>query len=92
MVKDGKIIVSVGSKLGVNTIRQEPDLMDFMRKQLRNNVIELSVVIDAERSLANQVIRKPTALSEKDKYDMMKEINPLIVDMRKRFELKLERE
>lgn len=92
MVEDGKIIVSVGSKLGVNTIRQEPDLMDYLRKELQNNTLELSVVIDPEKALANQIDRKPKALSEKDKYDMMKEINPLIGEMRKRFDLKLERE
>jgi DNA polymerase-3 subunit gamma/tau len=92
MVRDGKIVVSVGSKLGVNTIRQEPDLMDYLRKELQNNSLEMSVEIDPEKALANQIDRKPKALSEKDKYDMMKEINPLIGEMRKRFDLKLERE
>lgn len=91
-VKDGKIMVLVGSKLAENTIRQEPDLMDFMRKELRNVAVEMLIEIDPEKALANVVDRRPKALTEREKYDRMKEINPLIGEMRKRFDLKLERE
>ena len=91
-VKDGKIMVMVGSKLSENTIRQESGLMDFMRERLRNNVLEMLIEIDPSKALANTAEKRPRAVTEKDKYEMMKEINPLIAEMRRRFDLKLERD
>lgn len=90
-LNDDRIIVSVGSKLAENAVRQERGLMPNLRKKLRRPNLLLSIEIDKSKLLQQQAkVEKKKPITARDKYDKMKEINPLIADLRRKFSLKLD--
>ena len=87
-VEHNKIIAIVGSKFSQENIRQELDLMPTLRKALQHKDLILEIQIDPSKAKAPPKKKKPA--TAKEKYEKMKEINPLIMEMRKRLELKLD--
>ena len=78
----------VGSKIAKELIQQESALMPFLRKQLSRDDITLAIDIDPSKANSENVVKPKKILSVKEKYDKMRDQNPLIEDMRKRFDLK----
>ena len=85
-----QITVTVGSTLVENTVRQETGLMEFLRKKLYAPLLTLSIKLDPSRS--NAAPAKPKRLTDSEKYHAMRAVNPLVDEMRKRFDLGLENE
>lgn len=85
-----EVTVVVGSALAESTIRQERSLMEFLRESLHAPMLSMKIKLDPSRSNAAPV--KPKKLTESEKYWRMKTINPLVDEVRKRFDLKLENE
>ncbi len=85
-----QVMVTVGSSLAENTVRQESMLMDFLRKQLHAPLLALSIKLDPSRS--NAAPAKPKRLTDSEKYHAMRAVNPLVDEVRKRFDLSLENE
>lgn len=81
------IQVRVGSKLAEGAIREESGLMDFLRAQLQSESLSLRVTVD-DSLRTNDKPTPPRLLSAKDKYLMLRETNPLLEEMRKRFDLR----
>lgn len=85
-----QITVTVGSALAENTVRQEMGLMDFLRKRLHAPLLALQIKLDPSRS--NAAPARPKRLTDSEKYHAMRAINPLVDEVRKRFDLSLENE
>lgn len=85
-----QITVTVGSALAESTVRQETGLMEFLRNKLHAPLLALSIKLDPSRS--NAAPAKPKRLTDSEKYHAMRAVNPLVDEVRKRFDLSLENE
>jgi DNA polymerase III subunit gamma/tau len=86
---DSTILVTVGSTVSQNAIRQTLDLIDFLREELHDRDIRLEIQLDQDKMAeanAAQVIKRP--LTNKEKYEKMVEVNPLVDVFRRHFDLK----
>jgi len=86
-VKDELTIeVEVRSKMSKSLIQQEKELIPYLRKTLRIPNIALKIVIDPEK--VKEIIQPKKILSNKEKYELMREKNPLVQDLSVRLGLK----
>ncbi len=85
-----EVTVTVGSALAESTVRQESMLMDFLRKRLHAPLLALTIKLDPSRS--NAAPAKPKRLTDSEKYHAMRAVNPLVDEVRKRFDLSFENE
>lgn len=81
-----KLAITVGSSLAENTIRQEGSLMDYLRDVLA--APELAMTIEVDKSKAAEPPKRRRTLSSKEKYLAMRETNPNITELQKRFDLR----
>ncbi|HHM21167.1 MAG TPA: DNA polymerase III subunit gamma/tau, partial [Bacteroidetes bacterium] len=89
-IEKEEVTVVVGSALAESTIRQERSLMEFLRESLHAPMLAMRIKLDPTRS--NAAPAKPKKLNNSEKYWRMKTINPLVDEVRKRFDLKLDNE
>lgn len=83
------ICARVGSKMAQDFIRKELALTEYLRSRFNVPSLQLIVEIDDEMAKAYaKKIKKP--LTVKDKYDGFVKVNPLVDDLRIRFDLKLD--
>ena len=87
---EDKIIVKVNSTMAKGLIQQELELMGILRDRLQHEKLMMEVVIDSSNPAIDNT-PKPTKLATpKEKYEKMKEINPLVEDLRRKFDLQLD--
>jgi len=87
-----KLTVTVGTQMAKGMLQQESDLMPHLRTQLKTQNLALEIIIDTSKSMASNEPKKPKALTAREKYEKLTEINPLLKEMRQRFDLKLDKE
>jgi len=91
VVDEDSILIKVGSTMGKGMVQQEYELMNFIRTSLNHPKLVLEVEIDATKIPKNDK-PKPTKLSTPaEKYNKIIEINPLVEELRKRFDLKMDK-
>lgn len=73
-------LVFPNTTIKVEVERAKYDLLGYIREQLENYDIDLSIEV-------NEVEEKKYAYTPREKYDKLKEKNPLIDDLRKEFDL-----
>ncbi len=83
-VEDTTVLVRTGSNRYADTVRQETELVDFLRSRLRASNLLLRIEVDEELRKKRQ---PKTVLSPRDIYKLMLEDNPHISDLQKRFDL-----
>lgn len=83
--EEDTITATVTSTLAEGTLRQELQLMEFLRKELLAPKIILSINVD--KSKAPEPPKKQKPLTPKEKFLKMREQNPLMQEMQKRFGL-----
>jgi len=89
---EGKTLTAlVGTTIDQNNVKAEvPRILETLRKRLHDTALKIEVLLDeqkiAEQAQAARTIRP---LSTKEKLDKMKETNPLVEDLIKKFDLKL---
>ena len=87
---EDQIIATVNSAMSKSLIQQELELMGFLREKLQHEKLLFTVKIDASAAIVDNT-PKPTKLATpKEKYEKMKEINPLVEDLRRKFDLQLD--
>ena len=91
-IKNDKIYIVVGSKLAVGAYHEESSIQEEFRAYFNRPDLEMKVEVDPSKAISKNIEKRPKPMTEKEKYDKMKEVNPLIAEMRQRFDLKLERE
>ena len=85
-LNDLEMVVTLGTSLAENTIRQENGLMDFIRKKIGRKDIILKIKVNKENAPEPPKRQKP--LTSKEKYLKMRELNPSVTTLQKRFGLK----
>ena len=87
-LEDTEIQATVFSALSENTLRQESQLMDFLRKTLSCKDLTLSIKVD--KSKAPPPPKRKEILTPKQVYLKMGETNPLLHKLRKQLDLRPE--
>jgi DNA polymerase-3 subunit gamma/tau len=85
-VADKQITVTVGSRLAVDSIKMETDLIDHLRKQLKCKDLLLDLLID--ESQKPEIAKPQKPLDAKGKFIKMRSLNPNIQELAKRFSLR----
>lgn len=80
------ILVTVGSVLAENTLRQERLLMDYLRGQFKDNALTMGIEVD--RKLAPEMPKRQRPLTPKEKFLKMRKQNPALGELQKRFDLR----
>ena len=86
-----RITAYVGSKLAESTLREDGALMDSLRQQLQTDSVSLQIVIDESM----RTVDKPAQikiLTPREKYIQLREVNPDLEQMFKRFDLQFDEE
>lgn len=83
-----QVSIKVGSKLAVDTIKQEIELLEFLKTSLNCPGIDIRVILDKE--LAVERPKPKTMLTDKDKYRELLESNPDLKLLRDRFDLRFD--
>ena len=88
-LEDGEVIVRMGSQRVLASLREDDSLMTYLRKTFqRPSLIMLLKLDESLRAATQPTVKK--RLTAKDKFLMMREKNPAIDDLRKRFDLRPE--
>lgn len=66
----------------VEILKEEEKLLGYLRKMLKNYDIVLDVVV-------NEIVAKKFLVTPEDKYEKLIELNPLLKDFRKTFDLNI---
>lgn len=82
------ITVEVGSTMLRNLIQSESNLMGYLRKELDCSTITLIVKVDPSKVPTDKAAPVKKILTTTEKFENMKEVNPLVEDVVKRFGLK----
>ncbi len=89
---EGKLLtVLVGTTIEQNNVKAEvARVLETLRRRLHDMALKIEVVLDDKKSAEQaQAARTVRPLTTKDKLDKMKEVNPLVEDLIKKFDLKL---
>ncbi|HMQ49573.1 MAG TPA: DNA polymerase III subunit gamma/tau [Saprospiraceae bacterium] len=86
---EGRIEAIVGSPLAENTIRQELNLMEFLRQKLQAPNLAMTIEIDKSK-IATEVPKKKRILSPKETFLQMESVNPNIRALQRAFDLRPE--
>ena len=86
-----RVTAYVGSKLAESTLREDSALMDSLRQQLQTDSISLQIVIDESMRSVDKT-PQIKILTPREKYIQLREINPDLEQMFKRFDLQFDEE
>lgn len=86
-----RVTAFVGSKLAESTLREDGALMDSLRQQLQTDSISLQIVIDESMRSVDKT-PQIKILTPREKYIQLREINPDLEQMFKRFDLQFDEE
>lgn len=79
---------TVGTNLAASAIREASDLMEFLRKELKAPQLTMRIEVDEALRPADTKRPRNKVLSAKEKYLLMRESNPAVEELRKRFDLR----
>lgn len=92
VIDEDSILIKVGSTMGKGMVQQEYELMNFIRTSLKHPKLVLQIEIDITKVPVDKK-PKPTKLSSPaEKYNKIIEINPMVEELRKRFDLKMDKD
>lgn len=85
-----KLIIKVGSTHAKNIIQLEQALLEKLRRSVSDKRLEIAIQIDPEkaRQLEENQPKKP--VTNKEKYEQMKQNNPLVDDLIKALKLRID--
>jgi DNA polymerase-3 subunit gamma/tau len=85
---DGNTVkVEVSSNFNKSTIADERDLIFYLREKLNAPELSIDIIIDKTNIPEPEKPKQPQFLSPRDKYKLMREINPMVDELQKRFGL-----
>ncbi|MBX2930139.1 MAG: DNA polymerase III subunit gamma/tau [Saprospiraceae bacterium] len=89
-IEHDNIVATVGSNLAESSIRQEPDLIEFLRQRFQKR--ELALHIKVQRDESNTAPQRAAPLNDREKLLQMRQANPLVQEVWERLGLTLEQE
>lgn len=81
------ISVKVSSNFNKSTIAEERNLIFYLRKQLNVPDLAIQILVDKTNVPEPEKPKRPQHLSDREKYKLMREINPMVDVLQKRFGL-----
>ncbi|MEO1411183.1 MAG: DNA polymerase III subunit gamma/tau [Bacteroidota bacterium] len=87
-VEGEHIVVLVPSVLGKRLLMEESAFVDFLRTELRRPALTLKAEVDPSQVVAEKAAAPKRSQTPSEIYDNMKKVNPLVEEMRQRFDLK----
>jgi DNA polymerase-3 subunit gamma/tau len=81
------IKVEVASKFNKSMIAEERDLVFYLREHLNAPELGIDIIIDKINIPEPEKPKQPQFLSARDKYKLMRDINPMVDELQKRFGL-----
>ena len=88
LIEESQITVIIGSTIAKELIQQENNLMPYVREHLKRDDLTMVLKIDPSKIPEEARVKPKSLLSVKEKYDLMKEQNPLIDELREKFDLR----
>lgn len=85
---DEEIFITVGSQVAEGAIRNDGGIIEFLEAELQITSPKLSFIVDKSKMIEEPETKKP--LSDKDKYQILREKNPLLDKLQKNFDLRLD--
>ena len=85
--KDDLLHVRVTSQLSRNSVLEQTELMSLLRTTLGAPKLRWEIEVDASKLVA-VAPPKPKRLTEREKLALMREVNPQVIDLVKRLELR----
>ncbi len=89
-IEGDRLVALVGSEMAKTMVLQEPALMEVLRKNLHEPLLQLDVRVDEARAAANRPAPPPRKFLPQEIFEKMLETNPLVGELVKRFELRPE--
>lgn len=86
LLGEQEIQVTVSSNLAENTVRQEDGLIEYLRNNLKAPGLMMRLEVD--KSSAPEPPKPKRPMTSKEKYLAMRETNPLLQEIQKRFDLR----
>ncbi|GLR17045.1 DNA polymerase III subunit gamma/tau [Portibacter lacus] len=86
--KDHSVYAVVPSQIARETVLQEVALIERIRVNFNVNDLAINVVVDIDQFPDFNRIEKPKILGAHDKFEKLVQINPLVADLVKKFDLK----
>jgi DNA polymerase-3 subunit gamma/tau len=86
-LENEKVLVQVGASINKSVIGEERDLIVFLRENLNVPTLSMDITIDKTNVPEPEKPKAPQILSARDKYKQMREINPAVDELQKRFGL-----
>lgn len=81
------LVIRTGSQTGKNRIVAEGGLIEGLRSLVKRSDLTIQVDIDPELDKSREIIKPKKLLSSREKFEMLTSKNPLIQDLRDRFDL-----
>ncbi|MEO1713295.1 MAG: DNA polymerase III subunit gamma/tau, partial [Bacteroidota bacterium] len=85
-VEDGVLIAMVATSYAKNEVLQEREMMEYLREELQVPDLQREIRVDETRK-KKEAPPKKKLLTPKEKYIQMREQNPMVTEIRKRFDL-----
>jgi DNA polymerase-3 subunit gamma/tau len=82
-----KIKVQVGANINKSVIGEERNLIIFLRENLDAPTLSMEVSVDKMNIIEPEKPKTPQILSPREKYKQMRDINPAVDELQKRFGL-----
>jgi DNA polymerase-3 subunit gamma/tau len=85
--EDEKLMIFVPSKLAKDTLGEEKNLLYSIRDYHFNPMMDIEILVDLSKFPDHKEIVQKKVLSVREKYDLMKSINPAVQDFVEKFDL-----
>jgi DNA polymerase III subunit gamma/tau len=90
-LSDNVLIVAINSSTNRNHVQAEtPRLLDTLRRRLHHPALKIEVKLDESKAQEQLAARPARPLTAKERLDKMKESNPLVSELLRRFDLKMD--
>ena len=87
---EGKLRIFVPTKLAKDVLTEEKQLLSKIREKHYNPVLDIEIIVDLKKFPNHQEIKTKKILSTKEKYELLINMNPLILDFIKKFDLHID--
>jgi DNA polymerase-3 subunit gamma/tau len=85
-----KLLIKVGSNHSKNIIQLEHALLESLRRSVSDKRLEIVIMLDPEKAKLNEENMPKKALTNKEKYELMRQSNPSVEELIKVFKLKID--
>ncbi len=90
-MEETTLVVNVGSTVAKEMVINGMDFSRALKAEINYPQLVMQVVVDPEQLTAQSQVEPKKVLTIKETYELMKEKNPLVEDLRLRFDLKIDR-